>query len=241
MEISQGSLARLYFYALLLGIAAGFLYDLLRITRVFLGVHYSRRAAKRLGSIKLPLLGVRRRRGESRALGTVVFVEDLLFCLAVGVAMILLFYGTNNGRIRMLAFVAAGAGFLLYRATVGRLVMLFSEIIAFCVETAFRYAFFFLLYPIKRTTIFLQKRCATARLRVRNASQKRTRRRFTERERERMLKNACGMVPESVGKQRTPKRGKQIAKSTKKTVQPHTADARASRRAGSGVGRGVRQ
>ena len=241
MEISQASLAWLYFYALLLGIASGFLYDLLRITRVFLGVHYSRRAAKKIRDLQLPLLEKRKRRGESRALGTVVFVEDLVFCLVVGIAMILLFYGANNGRIRMLAFVSAGAGFLLYRATLGRLMMLFSEIIAFCMETAVRYALFFLLYPIKRTLKFIKKRCTATKLRARNAKQKRNRRRFTERERERMMKNACGMVPESIGKNRTPKRGKQIVKSTKKTVQSHTADARASRRAGGGVGRGIRQ
>ena len=241
MEISQVSLAWLYFYALLLGVAAGFLYDLLRITRVFLGVHYSRRAAKRIKELRLPLLEKRKKRVESRALGTVVFIEDLLFCLVAGVAMILLFYGANSGRIRMLAFVSATAGFLLYRATLGRLMMVFSEVIAFCVETAVRYALFFLLYPIKRTLKFMKKRCAATKLRAKNASQKRNRRRFTERERERSQKNACGMVPENVGKVRTPKRGKQIVRSTKKTVQSHTADARASRRAGGGLDRGIRQ
>lgn len=241
MEISQVSLAWLYFYALLLGITAGFLYDLLRITRVFLGVHYSRRAAKRIRDFQLPLLEKRNRRGESHALGTVVFIEDLIFCLVVGVAMILLFYGANSGRIRMLAFVAAGAGFLFYRATAGRLMMVFSEVIAFCVETAVRYALFFLLYPIKFTLKFLKKRCVATKLRAKNASQKRNRRRFTEKERERSQKNACGMIPENVGKVRTPKRGKQIVKSTKKAVQSHTTHARASRRAGGGLGRGIRQ
>ena len=241
MEISQSSLAWLYFYALLLGIAAGFLYDLLRITRVFLGVHYSRRAAKKIKELQLPLLEKRKKRGESRALGTVVFVEDLLFCLVAGIAMILLFYGANGGRIRMLAFVSAGAGFFLYRATLGRLMMVFSEVIAFCVETAVRYVLFFLLYPIKRTIRFLRKRCVATKIRAKNASQKRNRRRFTERERERSQKNACGMVPETVGKVRTPKRGKQIVKSTQKTVQSHAADARASRRIGRGIHRDIRE
>lgn len=241
MEISQISLAWLYFYALLLGFAAGFVYDLLRITRVFFGVHYSRRAAKRIRELQLPFLARRKPRGESRALGLVVFVEDLIFCLLVGVAMILLFYAANNGKIRPPAFLSAGAGFFLYRATVGRLMMIFSEVIAFCAETAVRYAVFFLFYPIKKILRWTQGRIAAARLRAKRTCQKRTRRRFTVKERERTARNACGLIPEDVGRHRMPKRGKQIVKRTQKTVQSHASDARTSRRTGGGLRRDLRQ
>ena len=77
MDISQAALARLYLFALLLGIGLGVVYDLLRITRVFLGAHYSRRAAKRLQEISLPLLRARKKKTESRALG---FVAVLSVC-----------------------------------------------------------------------------------------------------------------------------------------------------------------
>ena len=142
MDISQAALARLYLYALLLGIGLGILYDLLRITRVFLGAHYSRRAARRLQELHLPLLRPRLKRRESRALGIVVFLEDLLFCLFAAVAMILLFYEANRGKIRFPALICVGAGFLLYRSTLGRLVMLSSEVIVFALDTAFRYVCF---------------------------------------------------------------------------------------------------
>ena len=153
MEISQAVLAWLYAYAFLLGICLGGAYDLLRLTRVFLGVHYSRRAAKRLQEIRLPFLKPYQKKKESAALGVVVFIEDLCFCIFTGVAIVLLFYIQNNGKIRASAFLCIGAGFFLYRATLGRIVMLFSEVIAFLVETAIGYAVFFLLYPISRSHI----------------------------------------------------------------------------------------
>ncbi len=241
MEISQVSLAWLYAYALLLGFISGFCYDLLRITRVFLGVHYSRRAAEKIRELSLPLLKSRKRRGESHALGIVVFLEDLIFCLLTGIAVILLFYAVNNGKIRFSALLVSGVGFLLYRATLGRLMMLFSEVIAFCVEIAVRYAVFFLLYPFQKLVGWSVGRMRTVKRRASRMSQKRTRRRYTERERERLSRNACGMIPDGMTKSRTPKRGKQIVKRNKKTIQSHTADASASRRAGGGLDRGLRQ
>ena len=120
----------------------------IRITRVFLGVHYSRRMAKRLRTLSLPFLPPRKRRGESRALGVVVFIEDFLFCACAGIALVLLFYGANNGKFRFSALLCTGAGFLLYRVTLGRLVMLFSVGIAFLIATTVRYLIFFFLYPI---------------------------------------------------------------------------------------------
>ena len=242
MEISQISLAWLYFYALLLGFFAGFFYDFLRITRVFLGVHYSRRAAKKIQNLHLPLLKKRKRRRESRALGLVVFLEDLIFCLLVGVSLILLFYVANNGKIRFSALLVSGAGFLLYRGTLGRLMMVFSELIAFCVETAARYAVFFLMYPIRKILGWTHRRMIAAKIRTKRVRQRQTRRRFTEKERERLSRNACGMIPEDKSyKTRTPKRGKQIVKRNKKAIQSHAADACASRRAGDGLHRDLRQ
>ena len=240
MEISQETLAYLYVCAFLLGIASGLLYDLLRITRVLLGVHYSRRAVQRLRAVRLPLLGCRKRRSESRALGLIVFLEDFLFCLIVGASMIVLFYSVNRGKIRLPAFAAAGFGFLFYRATLGRLMTVFAEVIAFAVEAAVSYCLLFITYPIKCVLAFLQKRRTVIGLRLRADRERRTRRRFTRWESQRTQTNACGLIPTD-GHIRKLKGGKRLVKHTKKTIQSHAANARASRRAGGGGGGGVRQ
>ena len=237
MGISQSALSMLYLYALLLGVGLGAVYDLLRISRVFLGVHYSRRAAKRLQQIKLPLLKPRRRRGESRMLGAVVFFEDLLFCLFAGIALILLFYAANNGKIRFPAFLCAAAGFLLYRVTIGRLVMLFSEVIAFVLECAVRYLVYFVSFPFVKLAGFVCRRAAIAAAYGVRAHQKALRRRFTEREIARMQRDACGLLPAEAAGQGRLKRGKRLGKGKKEAVQPNAFHARASGTADRGVHR----
>ena len=122
-------------------------YDLVRIPRILFGVRYSERGVARLHRIRLPLLGGYRRKREHGGLGILIFFEDLIFCLLAGVSLMILFYECNNGKIRYPAFLIAGAGFLLYRATLGRLVMLLSEWVAFFVGAAVRYLVYFATLP----------------------------------------------------------------------------------------------
>lgn len=241
MELSQSALARLYFYALILGVCLAALYDLLRITRVFLGVHYSRRAADRLQRIRLPLLSPHKKSTESRALGTVVFFEDLLFCVFSGVAFILLFYRANNGKIRFPVFICAAAGFLLYRGTLGRAVMLFSEVIAFGIETVVRYAAFFISYPFRMLFSWLVGRIRQIVKRGKERKQRAKRRRFTRMEDRRIAQNACGLLPEDMPKPVKLKRGKKLGKGKEKTVHAHASRARSSRRSDRRFHRGIRE
>ncbi|MBO5295117.1 MAG: spore cortex biosynthesis protein YabQ [Clostridia bacterium] len=234
MSISQSALAWLYLYALLLGLGLGAVYDLLRITRVFLGVHYSQRAAKRLQNIRLPLLSPYRRKKEKRALGVIVFLEDLTFCLFSAISFILLFYIQNNGKIRFPVFLCAGAGFLLYRATLGKLIMLFSEVIAFFLETTARYAAFFLLYPIRKICGWIGSTIKKAVSNCLYARRRSLRRRYTVAELARGKRDACGLIPQAIPKSRILKRGKCVVAGKEKTVQSHTPDAGTARRSGRG-------
>ena len=232
MDISQAALAWLYLYALLLGIGLGLVYDLLRITRVFLGAHYSRRAARRLQEISLPLLRARKKKTESRALGLVIFLEDLLFCLFAAVAIILLFYEANRGKIRFPALLCVGVGFLLYRSTLGRLVMLFSEVIAFAIETAGRYLCFFAFLPIRLLRRWIGKQFKQAHARVLLVSQSRSRQRYTVQLLARADRDACGLIPEELSKDRKRKRGRVLETGKKNTIQSHASDSNTSRRSG---------
>lgn len=239
MEVSQGALAWLYLYALLLGIVLGGVYDILRISRVFLGVHYSRRAARRLQSLRLPLLPPAKKKKESRALGIVIFFEDLLFCVFSGICLILLFYAANNGNFRFLALLIVGIGFLLYRGTAGRLVMWFSEAIAFVIETAVRYVVFFITFPLRVLWRFFKERAIQLYENIKSALGKNRRRRFTTMETARLEQNACGLIPGLPTKKRILKRGRYLGQRKKKTIYAHASRADSSRHSGGGVDRGV--
>ena len=149
MEISQTAIGLLYLYGALLGAGAGLFYDFLRITRIFFGVHYSRSASEQLKKIKLPILPPYREHEENAALGVVVFLEDFFFCILCGVALAILFYECNDGKIRLPIIGVFAAGFFLYRTTLGRIVMLLSEFAAFLLESAARYLIYFLSYPFR--------------------------------------------------------------------------------------------
>ena len=241
MNLSQGGLAALYLWSFLLGACFGGVYDVLRITRVLLGVHYSRRTADRLRAIKLPLLSQTRRKKESPLLGIVIFLEDLFFCLFVASVMILLFYGANHGKLRFPAFLLAAVGFLLYRASLGRTVMTFSEVIAFFAEVFIRYVIFFAGYPI-RISCRVGKRfvgCVWSRLSL--SYQRMIRRRYTGAETAKISKNACGLIPDAGSQKDGLKRGKQIVRQKQKTIQSNVARSYVVGRSGRHVVRHLRE
>ena len=149
MTVSQTQLALLYLYAGLLGMGLGFFYDCFRLIRIFCGEHFSA-VANRFEDVKLPLIEIgNERKKRKRLLSVIIFVEDFIFCIVAAICLILLFYQINNGKIRLMAFPLAGAGFFLYRITIGKFVMLCSETVAFVLEAAVRYICFFLLFPWK--------------------------------------------------------------------------------------------
>ena len=245
MTVSQSALAWLYLYAAILGIALGAFYDFFRITRVFLGMHYSRRAANRLRALHLPFLTSRRKTGESRALGIVIFFEDLIFCMVAGIALVILFYEVNSGRFRAPALLCAGAGFLFYRGTIGRAVMLFSEVIAFVIETGVRYLVFFTFYPIRVSAKWLGAQIAAIYRHSVTRHRRILRRRFTAAQSSRAMRDACGLLPMSVkntAKQKTKglKKGKLIQHGKQEeTIHAITSDAHSSRRADRRIHRNI--
>lgn len=110
MELSQIGIARLYLFALILGAALGFFFDLLRLP------HRFAQQSLDFGKRK-PAISLRKRRVVAFV---IVFLEDFLFCVVAAVSLILLFYEVNNGKVRPFAFFAAGIGFVVYRLTLAK-------------------------------------------------------------------------------------------------------------------------
>ena len=238
MIVSQWAIAGLYLYAFLLGLALGLLYDAFRISRIFLGEHFSQKTSNRLRSIKLPLIGHLREYKKSKAIGIVVFIEDFLFCLIASFAFILLFYEICNGKIRFPAFLLAGAGFFVYRVTLGRLVLWFSEVIAFFMECATRYALFFLLLPFRLLYRISGKLIQKVIVWIRSRFGKRARLKFTKKEFLKMQKSGFDQLfsfENQKGKER------RYAKGKKKAVQSESVGSGVSGGDHRRFSRGIRQ
>lgn len=194
MHLSQTAVGFLYLCAALLGAAFGLFYDLLRLSRIFLGVHYSRPLSEKLQGLKLPLLSPRREHEESPALGVVIFLQDFFFGILFGVALSILYYELNDGKIRPFALVFCAIGFFLYRLTLGKLFLLFSEAVAFVFESALRYLWYFLSYPLKAAGKLLCRVLKKITLHIQSCLRRFARVRFYKKE-VRKLEAGRGLFP----------------------------------------------
>lgn len=187
MGTSQAVLAELYFVSLLLGCAFGLIYDLLRITRIFFGVHYSMKLQPLCERLPLPKKHEKKKRIEKKhrkisAAQPIIFLQDFWFCILFAVSMAIVFYEINSGGVRLPAFFFAGVGFVLYRFTIGKPVLLFSETIAFFVKFCIRWCVFGVTYPFWIVWRFLCRRVQNFAKKYVTYREKAARKRYTETE-----------------------------------------------------------
>lgn len=109
-------------YALVLGLFFGVLYDVLRITRMLIGITpvHARHIAwiGRLPSRHLGKIG-------KGAVSEFVFIHflDILYGLCTGACFCVFLYALNNGRFRWYLLLGSALGLLVYYHSVGRLVL----------------------------------------------------------------------------------------------------------------------
>ncbi len=155
LTTSPVALVRLFFIGLQLGVVLGAAYDCLRITRVFMGIRYTRAKDERVFPLPMPRwarqAGTRKPRHALRDL--LVNVEDFLYFLLAGPAVAIYLSEANNGRIRWLAFAGPALGFFLYRSIPGKVVIRFSVLIA----DGLHFAIAWLCYGISRPFLWLAR------------------------------------------------------------------------------------
>ena len=162
MEISPYLLFCLLLSSVLLGAAVGILHDVHRLTRVLLGVRYGGRRFDRLYAMRLPLVGKalgEQKEGKGRriALPILIFFQDVLLFVVAGVGTALLNFYYNNGQLRLYTVVGLVLGFVLYYFTLGRLVMLLSEGIAFFLRAFLTVFLWVISRPLVLFVVFLGK------------------------------------------------------------------------------------
>ena len=133
---TQRALALLFVYAAVTGFVLGVFYDLLRTLRLLRGE--SRKETPDAGQGRRSMLGI-----------VLLFFEDVCFMLIVAVALILLCYFANDGRIRMSAIVGIACGFFVYVQTLGRLVICLAEILTGWIRKALAFVWRMILLPLR--------------------------------------------------------------------------------------------
>ncbi len=140
-------------YAIFTGALIGVLYDAVRILRVLLGVSSYTQRGKNFRARSLPWIGsahTLRNAKERRVLRLVLLLlGDVFFALAAGCVFSVYLYHAASGAFRWFYLFGAFIGFALYYLTVGKLMMLFSEVLTFALVTAVRYTVFVLCAPFR--------------------------------------------------------------------------------------------
>ncbi len=127
------------FFSLCVGAALGCFYDMFRVFRMLL---YGRAIPSKDMKRLLPasekdveeLLSTKQLQGFPSAAFFLTFFCDIIFWLISAVCVAVLVFQFGSGRVRFFALLGCGAGFLFYRATVGRTVIFLAGKVIFVLK-----------------------------------------------------------------------------------------------------------
>ena len=140
MEISPYKLMLLLVYSFLFGVSAGVFNDINKLVRVFFGARYERATRKTLAPQKS--------RVGRCAYATLIFFQDILLFLYMGVGVVVLNYYLNYGIFRGYTVFGLLLGFLLYYLTLGRAVIYLGQTAILFLRGVMLKALFILLTPL---------------------------------------------------------------------------------------------
>lgn len=176
MEVSQYALAWMLLSSFLCGLALGVCYDVLRLTRMCMGVELPLQAQRLRDRMALPQkLRWTTRKGQApknRKLSETakyIFLcaEDILFCVLIAITIVLLLYRANDGQFRLSAVALLLGGLAAYLMTLGRLVKQCSGVIVVTVRAVFIWSGAILTYPVAWFIRLLVKWTAPVRTKIR--------------------------------------------------------------------------
>ncbi|MBE6718625.1 MAG: hypothetical protein E7574_05170 [Ruminococcaceae bacterium] len=145
MFVQQSRLAEMLLYSLVLGVFLGLVYDVFRIRRLVFFCDNENEPGKKAIILK----------HKNRIESIIIFFEDILFWLVCSVSICIFIYYINSGRFRSISIVGAVAGFLVYYNTVGRLVMMLSDVIIRFLKLLFKTVIKYTVYPVCRVLKYI--------------------------------------------------------------------------------------
>ena len=119
--------------------------------------------------------------------GTLTFIEDIFFWIIVFLAEEIYIYYINAGEPRADFFLLSVLGFVLYRVSLGRLVIFLSGQIIFFVRCLLSRLVYVIIYPVRMLWKFISKIVSKAWGASRKAALGAERRAYTRREKKRLL------------------------------------------------------
>lgn len=151
MNVIPAQIFKMTVAAFICGAAMGAFYDLLRISRVFLGYHYISEKSTVLQSKFVKKFSVKKNQEVRKHLyfKLVLFFEDIIFLAASAIVFVLILFYGNDGIFRSVTFIAFLLGFVVYYLTLGKINVLFFDVLVILLRTLACYIFHYMFLPIK--------------------------------------------------------------------------------------------
>lgn len=133
MTVPQEQILRILLYSLCLGAVLGAFYDVFRILRLM----FKAGSGKSSGFKSFKL-----------ASATVIFIEDIVYFFVCSCVFCIFIFYVNSGRFRSVALIGAIVGFFAYYYSVGRLVMLFSDLVIGFIKKLIKTVLYYTVRPV---------------------------------------------------------------------------------------------
>ena len=154
MEVSQIELALLIVYSAAAGALLAFIYDLSVLLRGVMFGNESFRSSK-ICLLELPLVKCRVTTPERPPSKVANFAQkavrnilDFLFMLSVGIAVILIAYSENSGRVRVYIPMGIAVGFFVYRIIFKKIFLRISNLLIFLSRAVIIYMYKAVALPV---------------------------------------------------------------------------------------------
>ncbi|MBR6918671.1 MAG: spore cortex biosynthesis protein YabQ [Clostridia bacterium] len=151
MEVSMSGLLQTSLYALVLGIAFGALYDVVRVIKTVAGVALYYPGKTSFNKIyERGVVNIFSAKRGKIASSVITAVLDVLFFTFAGVSFVLFLYCNNYGIFRWFILFCAAAGFRLYYISLGKVTVYFFERVSELVKLLLNLALFAFIYPFRK-------------------------------------------------------------------------------------------
>ena len=190
MHLSQSAIFQLCVASLCAGGLLSLFSDVLKAMRLWLIPPANRYTVSKIQTLYYPRLKSGKMR-KRRELHLLIFFQDVLFCIAGAITLVLLLYWLNNGAFRAVAPLCMVLGFLLCRISISKWVRTVLQWIAFGTETL---VYWFCL-PFKRLFAIIVAKLHQNAQKRRKKRLARRRRNFTNKEIQNIAKVANKLLP----------------------------------------------
>lgn len=147
------------------------LYDVIRLTRITLGLAAYSDISERLYRHRLPLIResrayIARGSGKGTFAGALIFIGDIVYALISAAVYSVFLFHAIRGQVRWYFIASSAVGFFAYYFTVSRLFLTVLETVVYALRAAVRYITELILLPIRVAFGLAVRIAKTLRLRA---------------------------------------------------------------------------